>query len=75
MELTERLTVGGGGASLSVMVIFCAVVVPNAIPADGLLIVKVAISVPSTSASSATVKVTVPVVAPLNMVMLVLLRA
>ena len=74
MELTERLTVGGGGASLSVMVIFCAVVVPNVIPDEGPLIVKVAVSVPSTSASSETVKVTVPVVAPLNMVMLVLLR-
>jgi hypothetical protein len=43
-------------------------------PLDGLLIVRVAVSVPSTRASSTTVKVTDPLVLPLAMVMVLLLR-
>ena len=48
--------------------------VPNTIPAEGLLIVKFAVSIPSINASLATVNVTVPVVCPLGMVMVVPLR-
>lgn len=59
--------------SLSVMTIFCEVV-PKAMPDEGLLMVSVAVSVPSTSASSTTVKVTEPVVCPLGMVIVVLLK-
>ncbi|MEG3900241.1 hypothetical protein QT989_31995 [Microcoleus sp. SVA1_B6] len=40
----------------------------------GLLIVNVAVSVPSAKASSTMVKVVLPVVCPLGMVMLVLAR-
>ena len=60
--------------SLSVMETFRAVVVPSVIPADGLLIVKVAVSAPSMAPSSCIVKVTVPVVAPSNMVMVAVLK-
>ena len=62
------------GKSLSVMVIFCVVVAPKVKPADGLLMVRVAVSVPSISASSRMVKVAVPVVAPFNMVIVPALR-
>ena len=71
LGLTERLT---SGKSLSVIVIFCVVVAPKAIPAVGLLIVKVAVSLPSISASSRIVKVAVPVVAPFKMVIVVALK-
>ena len=42
------------------MVIVCVFVEPTAIPADGLLIDKLAISEPSTKTSLTTVKVTLP---------------
>ena len=60
--------------SLSAIVIFW-LVAPSVIPADGLLIVSVAVSAPSTSASSTTVKLTAPLVWPLGMVIVVLLSA
>ena len=66
LALTERLT--AGAESLSVMAMFCAVVAPSAIPELGLEIVIVAVSVTSARASSVTVKVTVPVVAPFRIV-------
>jgi len=56
------------------MVIFCVVGVPNVIPAEGLLMVSVAVSVPSTSLSFTMVNVTVPVVKPLGMVIVVFER-
>ena len=71
LRLTERLTVG---KSLSVMVIFWVVVVPKVMPDEGLLMVNVAVSVPSTNTSFTTVKVTVPVVLLFGMVMVVLLK-
>ena len=51
-----------GAVSLSAMVMFWVVGLPSVMPADGLLIVRMAVSVPSTSASSTTVNVTEPVV-------------
>ena len=60
--------------SLSVMVIFCEVVLPRVSPDEGLLMVRVAVSCPSAKVSFATVKVTEPVVAPLGMVIVELLR-
>ena len=60
--------------SLLVIVIFWEVVAPKLIPADGVLIVKVAVSVPSAMASSATIKDTEPEVCPLGIVIVVLLR-
>ena len=69
--LTERLTVG---KSLSVMVMAWVVVVPRTMPADGLLRVNVAVSLPSIRTSSTTVKVAVPVVCPFAMVIVGLLR-
>ena len=56
-----------------VMAIFCEVVAPRVMPADGLLIVKMAVSAPSTNASFTTLKVAVPVVLPLGMVMVTVL--
>ena len=47
LVLTDRLTDGIGAGSLSVIKIFCVVVVPNVIPEEGLLIVSVAVSSPS----------------------------
>ena len=46
-------------------------VVPSAMPAEGLEIVSVAVSVPSLSRSSFTENVTVPVVAPFGIVIVV----
>ena len=48
--------------SLSVITISCDIVLPKVIPDEELLMVKVAVSVPSISVSSFTVRVTVPVV-------------
>lgn len=56
------LAVQVAATSLSVMAIFWVVVVPRAIPKEGLLMVNVAVWVPSTNASFTTVKVTEPVV-------------
>ena len=68
-----RVIVGDtSGASLSVIAMFCAVVAPSVIPADGPEIVSVAVSVASTSTSSTTVNVTLPVVAPLRIVIVAL---
>ena len=47
---------------------------PNVIPEEGLLMVNIAVSVPSTKTSSTTVKVTEPVVCPLGIVIVELLR-
>ena len=47
---------------------------PSAIFAEGLLIVNVAVSVPSAKASLTTVKMVVPVVCPLAIVIVVLPR-
>ena len=55
--------------SASVMVTFCEVVLPNVRPDEGLEMVNVAVSVPSTSVSSWMVKVTEPVLAPSRIVM------
>ncbi len=60
--------------SLLVIVIFWEVVAPKEMPADGVLIVKVAVSVPSTMASSATIKETEPEVCPWAIVIVFLLR-
>ena len=60
--------------SLLVIVIFWEVVTPKEMPADGVLIVKVAVSVPSTTASSATIKETEPEVCPLAIVIVGLVR-
>ena len=72
----ERLksTVGFAAKSLSVITTFCVVVAPSVIPADGLLIVRVAVSGPSTSVSSRIVKVAVPVVAPFKIVIVAALK-
>ena len=53
--------------SLSVIVTLW-LVVPNAIPVDGLLIVKIPVSSPSAIKSSLTVMVTCPVLLPSGMV-------
>ena len=58
------------GKSLSVIVTSPFVVVPKTIPAEGLEIVKVPVSVPSIKVSSFTLTVNKPVVLPLGMVML-----
>ena len=63
-----------GAESLSVIEIFCEVVVPSVNPDEGLLIVKIAVSKPSTKRSSATVKVTEPVVCPFTIVITELLN-
>jgi hypothetical protein len=63
-----------GKASLSAIVTLRDTVAPRMMPALGLLMVSVAISAGSASASSTTVKLTLPVVWPLRMVMVVLLR-
>lgn len=62
-----RLTVGVAPTSLSVMVMFW-LVEPKVMPELGLLMAKVAISVPSTKGSSTTVNVTEPLVWPLGIV-------
>ena len=59
---------------LLVMVIFWVVVPPKLRPVEGLEIVNVAVSVPSAIASSATMKLTEPVVCPLGMAIVGLLR-
>jgi len=56
------------------MVIGCEIVVPNAIPDDGLLNVKTVDSVFSANASSVTVKLTLPIVCPSKIVIAVLLK-
>ena len=63
-----------GATSLSVIVIFCEVVVLSANPDEGSLIVKTAVSEPSTKMSSATVKVTEPEVCPFTIVITELLK-
>ena len=65
--------VGGTGASLSAMVMRFKVSMPAVMPDDGLPIFSMAVSVPSTSASSTTRNVSTPDVAPPGMVMVVLL--
>ena len=50
------------------------VVEPRAIPSEGAERVRVAVSVLSTNVSLATVKVTLPLVWPLGMVMVALLK-
>ena len=65
---TDRLTVG---KSLSVIATSPVFVVPRTIPLEGLDIVKVPVSLPSTSASSLTLTVNEPVVLPAGMVMIV----
>src|SRR4028119_359517 len=65
---TRRLT---EGKSLSVIATLPVVVVPRTIPLEGFLIVKVPVSLPSTSASSLTLTVNEPVVLPAGMVMIV----
>jgi hypothetical protein len=57
--------------SLSVIVTSLVVVAPKTNPDDGLLIVNVAVSSPSTKASSLTVSVAVPVLLPSGIVILV----
>ena len=74
LVLTDKFTVGVDGRSLSFIIIFCVVVAPNAIPEDGLLMVSVAVSLPSISASSSIEKVTEPVVCPSKMVIVLLLN-
>ncbi len=68
LVLTESCT---EGKSLSVITMSSDRLVPNVMPAEGLEMVSVAVSVPSISASSKMVKVTEPVVAPSKMVMVV----
>ena len=71
LVLPERLT---RGKSLSVMVTDWEVVLPKSKPEEMLLMATVANSVPSTSVSLTMVKVAVPVVPPLGMLMMLLLR-
>ncbi|NQE38095.1 hypothetical protein E5S67_05879 [Microcoleus sp. IPMA8] len=54
--------------SLSVIVTLWLGVVPNPMPVEGLLIVKVAVSAPSTRKSSLTMMVTCPVLLPSGIV-------
>ena len=63
--------VGTGVTSLSVIATAPVVVVPSLIPLEGLEIVKVPVSVGSTSASSLIVTVNEPVLLPSGIVMLV----
>ena len=71
LVLTDKLT--KGKSSLS-RVMFWEVVLPNTNPDEGLLMVKVAVSVGSIRVSLTTVKLTVPVVCPLKKVIVLLLR-
>jgi hypothetical protein len=64
---TERLTVG---KSSSVIATSPVVAVPKTIPLEGFEIVKVPVSLPSTSSSSLILTVNEPVVSPEAMVML-----
>src|SRR4028119_1843291 len=64
---TERFTVG---KSLSVIATSPVVVVPRTIPLEGFEIVKVPVSLPSTSASSLILTVNEPVVRPAGIVMI-----
>src|SRR4028119_182188 len=64
---TERLTVVN---SFSVIATSPVIVVPKTIPLEGFLIVKVPVSLPSTSASSLILTVNEPVVWPAGIVML-----
>ena len=65
---TPAATETEGAASLSVIVMFCVVVLPSTMSAEGLLIVKTAVSTASARLSSTTVKVAVPVVSPSGIV-------
>ena len=65
----EVAAIASVALSLSVSVIFCIVVGPRIRPADGFEAVSVAVSLPSTNLSSATVNVTLPTVWPLRIVM------
>ena len=66
VPLTLKLTVA---VSLSVIATVPVSVEPRAMPEDGFDIVSVAVSVPSTNVSFRMVNVEVPVVAPLEIVM------
>ena len=71
LVLTDKLT---KGKSSLIRVMFWEVVLPNTNPDEGLLMVKVAVSVGSIRVSLTTVKLTVPVFEPLGMMMVLLLR-
>ena len=71
LVLTDRLT---KGKSSFIRVMLRVVVLPNTNPDEGLLMVKVAVSVGSMRVSLTTVNVTVPVFEPLGMMMVLLLR-
>ena len=60
--------------ALSVMVTLRLVVAPSAMPAEGVEIVSVAVSVASAVASSAITKLTLPLVCPAGMVMVLPVR-
>ena len=71
LELRERLT---RGKSLLIIVIVWLIVVPKSKSDERLPMVKIAVSVGSTSVSLKTVKVTVPTLEPVGIVMVLLLR-
>ena len=71
LVLTDKLT---KGKSSLIRVMFWVVVLPNANPDEGLVRVKVAVSVGSIRVSLTTVKVTIPVLEPSGMRMVLPLR-
>ena len=71
LVLTDRLT---KGKSSLISVMLRVIVLPNTNPDEGLVRVKVAVSVGSIRVSLTTVKLTVPVFEPLGMIMVLLLR-
>ena len=71
LVLTDKLT---KGKSSLIRVMFWVVVLPNTNPDEGLVRVKVAVSVGSIKVSLRTVKVTAPVVCPFKKVIVLLLR-
>ena len=71
LVLTDKLT---KGKSSLIMVMLWEIVLPNTNSDEGLVSVKVPVSVGSIRASLTTVKLTAPVFEPLGMMMVLLLR-
>ena len=71
LVLTDKLT---KGKSSLIRVIFWDVVLPNTNPDEGLVRVRVAVSICSIRVSLTTVKVTAPEVCPFKKVIVLLLR-
>ena len=71
LVLTDRLT---KGKSSLIRVMLRVIVLPNTNPDEGLVRVKVAVSVGSIKSSLMTVKLTAPVVCPFKRVIVLLLR-